>query len=182
MLTVIDRLMARLRPSQPAQVPLVPAPLPTVPRQRRAAEKFACASCGRITAHTASGVPYLHRCFTQLSAVLHEAGDATAALPLFNEPGTAPQFSGYTFSPSQDGARLAHLLERVFALMQDGRWRTLAQIAQACGGSEASVSARLRDFRKAQFGAHVVRHRRMSSGLWTYQLVPAGPLLGVKGH
>ena len=49
-----------------------------------------------------------------------------------------------------DRARLATLQQKVEALMRDGAWRTLAQISAACGGSEASVSARLRQ--AADFG------------------------------
>jgi predicted transcriptional regulator len=38
---------------------------------------------------------------------------------------------------------------RVIGCMADGAWRTLAEISAATGDPEASVSARLRDMRKA---------------------------------
>jgi hypothetical protein len=39
------------------------------------------------------------------------------------------------------------------------------------GFPEASISARLRDFRKEQFGKHVVERRRRSQGQWEYRLI-----------
>lgn len=79
-------------------------------------------------------------------------------------------FDGSTYDPLMDKDRLATLLGRVFSLMADGRWRTLAQIRERVGGSEASVSARLRDLRKRPFGAYTVEHRRVAGGLWEYRL------------
>lgn len=81
-------------------------------------------------------------------------------------------FDGKTFDHAKDGARLSTQLERVRELMADGRWRTLAQIKKACGGSEASVSARLRDLRKARFGGLSIERRRYGAsagGLWEYR-------------
>jgi len=65
------------------------------------------------------------------------------------------------------------LLDRVRDLMRDGRWRTLAEIVELCGGSEAGVSARLRDLRKPQHGGRRVERRRRGEprlGLWEYRL------------
>lgn len=85
----------------------------------------------------------------------------------------APHLSGSTYEPEHDGERLAGQMARVFHLMADGSWRTLAEIKQAVGGSEAGISARLRDFRKNGFGAHTVDRRRrknLASGFWEYRL------------
>jgi hypothetical protein len=85
------------------------------------------------------------------------------------------KFGGETFDPALDEERLSTQLSRVFALMKDGRWRTLAGIVEQCRpATEASVSARLRDFRKKKFGSHVVEHRRdeTADGLWWYRLIP----------
>ena len=81
-------------------------------------------------------------------------------------------FDGKTFDPDLDGERLRTLLMRVHRLMHDGEWRTLQRIVLACGGSEASVSARLRDLRKAKWGAHTVERRRHPDGhgLWLYRV------------
>jgi hypothetical protein len=86
-------------------------------------------------------------------------------------------FGGVTFDPTADGERLLTLLRRVQYLMSDGAWRTLAEIQQECGGSEASVSARLRDLRKRQWGGHCVLRRRVDRGLWQYRVmeVPIEP-------
>lgn len=70
-----------------------------------------------------------------------------------------------------DEKRLTGQLERVFTLMSDGTWRTLAEIARAVGGSEAGVSARLRDLRKPRWGRHTVERARRGPGLWEYRLV-----------
>jgi hypothetical protein len=74
-----------------------------------------------------------------------------------------------------DLPRLAAQRKRVFDLMQDARWRT--------GDPEASVSARLRDFRKTKYGGYDVERTRVyepDGGLWTYRLLvthggPAAP-------
>ena len=70
-----------------------------------------------------------------------------------------------------DQSRLTGQLRRVYDLMSDGEWRTLAQIAQLIGGSEAGVSARLRDLRKPHCGRLAVLRIKLSNGLWAYKLV-----------
>lgn len=80
------------------------------------------------------------------------------------------RFDGKTFEMEKDGSRLATQFLRVLNLMWDGDWRTLAQIAAATGGSEAGVSARLRDLRKARFGRMKVERVRLFGGLFVYKL------------
>ena len=87
------------------------------------------------------------------------------------------RYGGTTFDPSVDEERLNEQTVRIYRLMNDGAWRTLAEISGATGDPEASVSARLRDLRKEDFGGFVVNRRRrglVSAGLWEYQLQPAG--------
>lgn len=79
------------------------------------------------------------------------------------------RIGGVTYEPRLDERRLTGQTLRVFTLMSDGKWRTLKQIA-GDRDSEAGVSARLRDLRKKQFGSHAVNRRRVSGGLWEYQL------------
>jgi hypothetical protein len=82
-------------------------------------------------------------------------------------------FAGLTFSERHDSARLTGQLLKVSSLMSDGKWRTLAEIKQAIGGSEAGISARLRDLRKPKFGAMTVLRQRRgepSEGLWEYRV------------
>lgn len=85
----------------------------------------------------------------------------------------APLFDGVTYSPVHDSVRLGTQLHRVRSLMLDGSWRTLGEIQREVGGSEASVSARLRDLRKERFGGWSVERRRRgepSGGLWEYRV------------
>jgi hypothetical protein len=89
-----------------------------------------------------------------------------------------PDFDGGTYRRPFDHTRLAGQLRRVYDVMADGRWRTLAELAELAKAPEASVSARLRDLRKPEFGAFHVEHRREgdpSDGLWAYRLVVDAP-------
>ena len=84
-------------------------------------------------------------------------------------------FGGDTFDPTLDEARLRKQLAAVWRVMWDCQWRTLHQISMEIGGApEASVSARLRDFRKTKFGGHTVQRRRVpnGNGLHVYRVLP----------
>ena len=104
----------------------------------------------------------------------------TNQLPLFETAlDSSPQFSGSTYKPEFDQSRLTGQMQRVFELMRDGQWRTLQEIRIESTGndSEAAISARLRDFRKAQFGGHAVERRRRGEserGLFEYRVVTKG--------
>lgn len=80
-------------------------------------------------------------------------------------------FDGQTFLPDRDGERLTRQHHRVLALMRDGAWRTLAEIAKITGDPEASVSARLRSLRTEKFGGYKVERRYIRRGLHAYRLV-----------
>ena len=80
-------------------------------------------------------------------------------------------FDGETYDPVLDGKRLSTQLERVRAIMEDGRFHSLSELADRAGGSEASVSARLRDLRKSKFGSNDVERKRERGGLWLYRLL-----------
>ncbi|HIK62115.1 MAG TPA: hypothetical protein EYF98_15665 [Planctomycetes bacterium] len=80
-------------------------------------------------------------------------------------------FGGKTYLPHRDYARLNSQLKRVFDVMRDGEWHTLPAIKVATGDPmDASVSARIRDFRKKKFGGFVVESECISGGLWRYRL------------
>ncbi len=81
-----------------------------------------------------------------------------------------PHFDGQTYEPKLDHARLTSMLERVQSVLSNGRWYTLRELSQLANGSEASISARLRDLRKPRFGSHKVDKKREHSGLWRYRL------------
>lgn len=74
---------------------------------------------------------------------------------------------GETFDAKRDGARLNNQAADVYTLMKDGNWRSLRQISEATGHPEASISARLRDFRKI---GYTVERRFLSKGLWQYSV------------
>ena len=72
-----------------------------------------------------------------------------------------------------DVERLKGQLHHVQRLLLRGGWYSLRELATYAGGSEASVSARIRDLRKDRFGALTIdRQRRGPDGLWEYRLVP----------
>lgn len=77
---------------------------------------------------------------------------------------------GETFSPPRDRKRLNRQAQDIFDLIHDGEWRTLTQISNATNHPEASVSARLRDFRKVRFGGYDIQRRFVSRGLFEYRL------------
>jgi hypothetical protein len=61
--------------------------------------------------------------------------------------------------------------------MLSGEWLTLAELEGFTGHPQASISARLRDFRRPKFGGHTVERRRRggpSSGTYEYRLTVAG--------
>lgn len=78
---------------------------------------------------------------------------------------------GSSFDIEMDYQRLNKQMRRVWDVMRDMQWRTLREISDITGDPEASVSARLRDFRKKQFGQLTLeRRRRDGHGLYEYQL------------
>jgi hypothetical protein len=86
-------------------------------------------------------------------------------------------FGGETFDPKLDEERLRRQLAAVWSFMSDGQWHTLARIAAEVDAPEASVSARLRDFRKPKFGGHTVLRERipLGNGLHRYRVIPRKP-------
>jgi len=89
---------------------------------------------------------------------------------LFDIP---PTFDGDAFDKAADQRRLSDQHRRVWAVMSDGAFRTLREIAQLTGDETHSISARLRDFRKEKFGRHTVQRRRRAEaerGIHEYRL------------
>ena len=86
-------------------------------------------------------------------------------------------FDGETYEPSRDQVRLTGQQRLVFELMRDGQWRRLADIvvnlrdAYSVYASEAGISARLRDLRKARFGSHTVERSNIGGGTFQYRLI-----------
>lgn len=82
-----------------------------------------------------------------------------------------PDFDGDTYDHARDSERLNAQLVRVFTVLRDHHWHTLAELARMTGDPTPSVSARLRDLRKAKFGGHVIERAYVDRGLWQYRLV-----------
>ena len=78
--------------------------------------------------------------------------------------------SGETFDRARDGARLNGQSQDVYRFMSDGKWHTLAEISEATGHPEASVSARIRDLRKPSLGGFTVEREFVRRGLWRYRV------------
>lgn len=80
-------------------------------------------------------------------------------------------FAGQTYDYEKDCKRLTGQLQRVREAMKSGEWFTLSKLQGIVGGSEAGISARIRDLRKASFGGYNVERRRVAeSGLWEYRI------------
>ena len=95
-------------------------------------------------------------------------GDRSYSLPT---PPEKVAFDGETYKADRDHARLKGQLDHVFELMKDERWRTLHDILEVVGGSEAAISARLRDLRKAKYGGHTVERSHRVGGIWEYRVL-----------
>lgn len=92
-----------------------------------------------------------------------------SAVPLLDwRPPEPADIKGASFDPDRDGKRLNAQCQRVFNLMRDGNWRTLAQISFVTQDPEASVSARLRDLDRLGF---TKERKYVSRGLWSYRLI-----------
>ena len=82
--------------------------------------------------------------------------------------------NGETYDPIRDGERLRGHLLNVWRAMLDHQWHRLSDLALMTGASEASVSARLRDLRKPEYGSFTVDRRYIHRGLWEYRLARPG--------
>ncbi len=95
-------------------------------------------------------------------------------------------FDGQTYEAGHDEARLSRQLDLVKNLMLDGVWRTLEEIGAATQAPPASVSARLRDLRKAKHGGFLVERRargERDAGLFEYRVIrQEQPVFGEKGQ
>lgn len=69
----------------------------------------------------------------------------------------------------EDMVRLGRQRTAVWAVMLTGRWLTLAELEEATGYPQASLSARLRDFRRPKYGGHTVDRRRRLPGGGQYE-------------
>ncbi len=137
-----------------------------------------CSDSANTAQHYASwgvsGTPYCHQhagnilaASLDTSAGVKRKGGIHRGDPLGGDRG------GATFDPAIDTLRLNKQMRAVYSVVRDGDWHTLRAVANDTGSPEASVSARLRDFRKRQFGGHTVERKRVdfAGGTWVYRLV-----------
>jgi len=86
-------------------------------------------------------------------------------------------YDGDTFDQRRDGERCHSIHTALYEIMRDGRWYTLRELEQRCGGSGTSISARIRDFRKSRFKpiypCTTSESRNFGGGLWKYRIVGA---------
>lgn len=88
-----------------------------------------------------------------------------------DKPSATPDFDGETYDRERDHTRLSSALERVKAILSDGQWHSIAEVADRANISPAATSARFRDLRKEKFGGHTVERRNLGGGFWQYRLV-----------
>ncbi|HEX5704918.1 MAG TPA: hypothetical protein VFX97_17100 [Pyrinomonadaceae bacterium] len=74
-------------------------------------------------------------------------------------------------------------MDRVHGALKDGRKWSLSQLKEACGGGEASISARLRNLKDVRWGGnhergvrvretgHDIEKEFVGNGLWLYWMV-----------
>lgn len=86
-----------------------------------------------------------------------------------------PHFSGQTYSPELDHARLSTALGRVYTVLADEKWHTLKEIAEKARTSEAGCSARIRNLRETQwqriYKVAAVHSERLTASVWRYRIV-----------
>ncbi len=89
--------------------------------------------------------------------------------------GKKATFDGGTYSTPVDNKRLGRQAVKIFNYMKDNGWQTLDKIARATNEPQPSISAQLRNFRKAKFqpvnAMYEVDRRHVGNGLWEYKLI-----------
>ena len=80
---------------------------------------------------------------------------------------------GPAYDDRLDGPRLQRQHEQIRDwMLAHGHWKTLAEIREALGYSDASISAQPRHLRKPQFGSYRVEKRgRNGKGTWEYRVL-----------
>jgi len=85
------------------------------------------------------------------------------------------RIDGAFYSPSLDEQRLTTQMERVRLQLVDGRWHTAQHIADRTRAPLTSVSAQIRNLRKAENGGYIIETRRDGdTGLFLYRMVRGG--------
>jgi len=100
---------------------------------------------------------------------------ALAAEVLSKQKGekTRSAFDGAHYNIELDHERLTKQLNNVEVFMQDYKWHTVQEVAEALCITENSASAQIRNLRTLKYGAHRVDTVRTTpEGLFAYRLCP----------
>lgn len=81
-----------------------------------------------------------------------------------------PTFYGEGFDIDRDQIRLTAGLKKVYDVLKDEGWHTLADIEEKTGVPEASASAAMRTLRRPENGGYFIDRRYISNGLYKYRL------------
>jgi len=80
-------------------------------------------------------------------------------------------FDGSDYKPSRDNDRLTNQLQKIWAIVKNGKWFTLRDISKATGYTEASISAQLRHLWKDRLGLHEIEKNHLGNGLYEYRVI-----------
>jgi len=83
----------------------------------------------------------------------------------------ANAFDGVDYQHDRDFSRLKNQSERIISFVADGKWTTLREISAVTGAPEASISACLRDLRKAKYGGHTLDRKYAGNGVYEYRVI-----------
>jgi hypothetical protein len=93
-------------------------------------------------------------------------------------PTIGPDFDGEVYESDLDRERLTGQLLKVYEVMRDHEWRTIAEIQALTGiRLDGSISKQLRHLRYERFGAYLVEKRRRGPagvGVWEYRVGERG--------
>ncbi len=84
-------------------------------------------------------------------------------------PGT-PDFKGATYRRGVDGKRLGGQFERIWAIMRDGEYHTIAEVAEKTGDPAQSVGRQIRYIRSKPRGSHVLEREYRGNGLYAFRV------------
>ena len=80
-----------------------------------------------------------------------------------------PRFKGDDYSPNRDGTRLKKQFDRVFHVMSDRRWHTIAEVSEITQDPPQSVARQIRYIRSKKEGLKVEK-RYDGNGLYAFRV------------
>ena len=83
-----------------------------------------------------------------------------------------PDFDGHHIDQKKDAPRLTRQLKKIVEIVTDGAWYTVDEIHARTEFPHASISAQLRNLRKAKFGGWAVEGRyRKNLRIFEYRFI-----------